>query len=203
MEDSSRPEQDITGLLKAWKNGDQKALERLVPLVDGHLRKIARQRRVGRPREAVHQTTSMVDEIYLRLIQIGQCDWRDRAHFFALCARIIRGILIDRARARQRKKRGGGASVLPLDEALAAGPERTRDLMAIDDALTALAQMDPRRGRVVELRFFGGMSVEEIAEVLGVSAVTVRRDWQVAKMWLFRQLHGMGEDASAEMATGQ
>lgn len=184
----SDPKQEITALLRAWSLGDETALERLVPLVDGELRRIARRcLDAGRPAAAL-ETISLVNEAYARLIDLKQAGWQDRAHFFALWARIAHGILVDHARARQRLKRGAGVRHVSLDEVAVASPERAAELVAIDEALTALAQVDARRGQVVELRFFGGLSIEETAQVLRVSPETVRRDWKVARMWLLREL---------------
>jgi RNA polymerase sigma factor (TIGR02999 family) len=180
--------QDITGLLRAWSQGDQAALERLIPLVDGELHRIARRCLDRKGLHATLDTTSLVNEAYLRLMDVKQVSWSDRAHFLALGASIMRGILVDHARAHLSAKRGRGAQPVSLDEAAVASAERTSDLVAIDDALSELSRLDPRRGRVVELRFFGGMSVEETAEVLGISAATVMRDWTVARLWLMREL---------------
>jgi RNA polymerase sigma factor (TIGR02999 family) len=182
---------DITALLVAWSKGDREALESLIPRVDEELRRIAiRYLERERP-DPTLQTTALVNEAYLRLIDAQQVRWQDRAHFFAVSARIMRRILVDHARARQTARRGGGLRPVSLDEALVVSPERTSDLVAIDDALNELSKMDPRRGQVVELRFFGGLSVEETAEVLGISPATVMRDWTVARLWLMRELtHG-------------
>jgi RNA polymerase sigma factor (TIGR02999 family) len=136
------------------------------------------------------------------LIEVEQVGWQDRAHFFALCAQIMRGILVDHARAHHAAKRGGGAAHVPFEEALVVSRERTSDLLAIDEALSGLAKMDPRKGRVVELRFFGGLTVEETAAVLGVSSETVQRDWRVARMWLVRELGRRGADEPGAMARG-
>jgi RNA polymerase sigma factor (TIGR02999 family) len=189
MMESDNPE-NITGLLHAWSHGDQGALDRLAPLIEHELRRLARFCLGSGPREPVLDTSALVNEAYLRLIDSSRTEWRDRAHFFAVSARIMRHILVDEARARKTAKRGGGAPVLPLDESAAALPEPASDLVAIDEALEALTQLDPRKGRVVELRFFGGLTIEETAEVLKVSPYTVRRDWRLAKAWLFRQLGG-------------
>jgi RNA polymerase sigma factor (TIGR02999 family) len=145
-------------------------------------------------------TTALVDEAYTRLIDIKQTSWQDRARFFALCARIMRGILVDHARAHASAKRGGGAPHVPIDEALSVARERSSELVAVDEALTALTKVDPRKGRVVELRFFGGLSVEETAEALSVSTETVQRDWRLARMWLWRELKGEGPHDPGAMA---
>lgn len=187
---ASETTRDITGLLRAWRRGDEGALERLIPPVEKELRRMARRHLASMRLEGSLTTTDLVDEAYVRLIDIGQVDWHDRAHFFALCARIMRGILVDHARARRSAKRGGGAPHVALEDALAVTVARRKDLVAIDDALTALAEVDPRKGRVVELRYFGGMTVKETAEVLSVSPETVARDWRLAKLWLLRELSG-------------
>jgi len=186
---SETPE-DISGLLQAWSQGDEKALESLTPLVDRELRQIARRHLQSRRPAATLQTTSILDETYVHLVSANPPACANRAHFYALCARIIRHIVVDHARALASAKRGRGLVPLPLEEAQAVTPGRTRDLVAIDDALSALSKLDPRRGRVVELRFFGGLNVEETAEVLSVSTETVKRDWRVAKLWLAQELSG-------------
>ena len=187
------PSSDVTALLHAWANGDGGALDRLTPIVYAELRRLAgayiRKERDGH----VLQTTALVHEAYLRLIKVGGVDWRDRAHFFALSARSMRRILVDYARKSASAKRGGARkreydTDLNLDEFASAATERASALCALDDALEAFARLDPRRAQVVELRFFGGLSVKESAEVLGVSAQTVMRDWKVAKAWLTREL---------------
>lgn len=187
--ESARPE-DITGLLQAWSHGDQAALDRLVPLVESELRRLARSCLGPGPRDPLLDTTALINEAYLRLIDCRQAGWHGRTHFFALCARIMRHILVDQARARQTVKRGHDAPHVSLqpDQAVAPGP--ASNLVAIDEALEALTQVDPRKGRVVELRFFGGLTIDETAEVLNVSSHTVRRDWRLAKAWLLRELGG-------------
>ena len=182
---------DITQLLLAWSDGDEGALETLVPLVYGQLRRLARRHmRRERPDHTL-QTTALINEAYLRLVDIRNVHWHNRAHFFALCARLMRRILVDFARSRQYPKRGGGAEPLTLDESVAVSPEHLRDLVAVDDALHALARFDGRKAQVVELRFFGGLTNEETAEALKVSPETVRRDWKLAKVWLLRELSGV------------
>jgi RNA polymerase sigma factor (TIGR02999 family) len=163
-------------------------LERLIPLVDAELRRIARRYLERQRPEARLQTTSLLNETYLRLMGAKPGCLRDRVHFFALCASIIRGILVDLTRARGAAKRGGGVPPLPLAEAAGALRGPSEDLVAIDEALTTFSKMDPRRGQVVELRFFGGLSVEETAEVMGISPETVKRDWRVARLWLMKEL---------------
>ena len=179
---------DITGLLRAWRQGEQGALEQLIPLVEEELRRIAHRHLRSRKWDASLTTTVLVDEAYVRLIDARQVGWPDRAHFFGLCARIMRGILVDHARAHQCAKRGGGAPHVPLEDEAVGATATRRDLVAIDEALSGLARVDPRKSRVVELRFFGGMTVEETAEVLSVSRETVARDWRLAKLWLLREL---------------
>jgi RNA polymerase sigma factor (TIGR02999 family) len=166
-------------------------LESLIPLVDRELRTIARRRLEAKRSDPIlDTTTALVNEAYLRLIDWKQSGWRDRAHFFAVCAKIMRRILVDHARAHRTAKRGGGAAQISLNEALVVPPGRASDLVAIDEALEALAKIDARKGRVVELRFFGGLSIDETAAVLQVSPETVRRDWRLAKAWLRRELDG-------------
>jgi len=178
----------VTGLLLAWGHGEQAALEKLVPLVYAELRRIAHRYMNRERRGHTLQTTELVNEAYLRLIDADQVRWQDRAHFFAISAKLMRRILVDFARSRRYFKRGGGAHKSTFDEALLVSPAPGPDLVALDDALEALAVKDARKCRVVELRFFGGLSVEETAEVLKVSPDTVHRDWRLAKAWLARQM---------------
>ncbi|MFI5109006.1 MAG: sigma-70 family RNA polymerase sigma factor [Terriglobales bacterium] len=183
---------EVTQLLLAWNDGDESALESLVPLVYNELRRIARRRmRLERPDHTL-QTTALINEAYLRLVDVRNVHWQNRAHFFALCARLMRRILVDYARTRHYAKRGGGVQPISLNQLLPLAPERSPDLVAVDDALHALAEVDARKAQVVELRFFGGLTVEESAEVLKVSPETVRRDWKLAKVWLLRELSGAG-----------
>jgi RNA polymerase sigma factor (TIGR02999 family) len=180
--------QEVTRLLIAWNEGDESALEKLVPQVYQELRRLARrQMRRERPDHTL-QTTALINEAYLRLVDLRNVQWQNRAHFFALCARLMRRILVDFARSRHYAKRGGGAQPVSLDQSLVVSPEHSPDLVAVDDALKALTKVDGRKGQVVELRFFGGLTVEETAEVLKVSPETVRRDWKLAKVWLLREL---------------
>jgi len=182
---------EITALLRAWSQGDEGALENLIPLVDRELRTIAKRRLDAKRSDPIlDTTTALVNEAYLRLIDWKQSSWKDRAHFFAVSAKIMRRILVDRARAHRTAKRGGGVARISLNEALVVTPERASDLVAIDEALKALAKIDGRKVRVVELRFFGGLSIDETALVLQVSPETVRRDWRLAKAWLRRELGG-------------
>jgi RNA polymerase sigma-70 factor (ECF subfamily) len=179
---------DITGLLVAWGNGDAVALERLLPVVQSELHCIA-ERCMRHERDGhTLQATALVNEAYLRMVDVKRINWQDRMHFLAMSARLMRRILVDHARAKKYQKRGGGAVRVTLNEELGGSNERAHDLVALDDALDALAATDERKSRVVELRFFGGLSVEETASVLKVSAETVGRDWRLAKAWLFREL---------------
>jgi RNA polymerase sigma-70 factor, ECF subfamily len=181
---------EITELLQAWREGDERALEKLTPEVYRELHNAAR-RCMAREREGhTLQTTALINELYLRLSDLREVDWQSRAHFFALCARQMRRILTDMARNRRSEKRGGGVFALALDEAPEIASSSHSDVIAVDDALKALALIDERKSRVVELRFFGGLSVEETAEVLKVSPDTVARDWRLAKAWLLREMGG-------------
>jgi RNA polymerase sigma factor (TIGR02999 family) len=182
------PTHEVTQLLKAWTAGDQKALEKLTPLVYEQLHRVAKHYMAGQRPGHTLQTTALVNEVYLRLVDCGQVNWQDRAHFFAVSAQLMRRILIDFARSRGYQKRGGGAPHMSLDEAPPVCHETDTNLVALDEALKALANVDGRKSKVVELRFFGGLSVEETAEVLRVSADTVVRDWRLAKVWLLREL---------------
>jgi RNA polymerase sigma factor (TIGR02999 family) len=174
--------------LRAWRQGDESALDRLIPLVYGELRNLAhRYMRQERPGHGL-QTTALIHEAYLRLVSSPQMRWQNRSHFFAVCAQIMRRILVDVARTERAVKRGGGAPHVTFDESLVVSSQSAVDVMAIDAALSALADLDPRKSRVVELRFFGGLTGEEAAEVLGVSPETVLRDWQFAKAWLLERL---------------
>jgi RNA polymerase sigma factor (TIGR02999 family) len=182
--------QHVTTLLLAWSGGDRSALDLLVPLVHEELRRRARRAMSHEPADHSLQPTALVNEVYLRLVDMGQVQWNDRAHFLALAARLMRRILVDLARSQRTQKRGGGPVNVSLDEASMISSDRGReDLVALDDALNALAALDPRRSQVVELRFFAGLDVDETAEVLKVSRRTVMRDWTLARTWLFRELH--------------
>jgi RNA polymerase sigma factor (TIGR02999 family) len=189
---SSRPSPEhITDLLVAWSRGEASALAQLTPLVHHELRRLARSHLRGERDNHTLQTDALVSEAYVRLVDLSRVDWRDRTHFFSLSARLMRRILVDYARSRLCHKRGGGMQQISLDDvrgALAAN--RGTDLVALDDALAALASVDPRKAQVVELRFFGGLSVAEISETLQVSDQTVMRDWRVARLWLLREISG-------------
>lgn len=183
-------QQDPTALLLAWGQGDQAAFAALVPLVHDELRQIARrQMRKERPGHTL-QPTALVNEAYLRLIEVNRMQWQNRAHFFAMAARVMRRILVNAALSRRYQKRGGGARRVTLDEGLDISGEMPPDLVALDEALTALAATESRKADVVELRFFGGLSVEETAVALHVSAVTVMRNWRFAKLGLLREMSG-------------
>jgi RNA polymerase sigma factor (TIGR02999 family) len=179
---------DITRLLLAWGAGDQAALDELMPLVYSELRKLARGYMRNQPADHTLQTTALVNEAYLRLIDSSRVNWQNRTHFFAISAQLMRRILVDFARRRNSLKRGGEVQKVELDEGLVVPLEEKTDLVALDDALKILAEMNPRQSQVVELRYFGGLSEEEIAEHLEISVRTVRRDWSVARAWLFRKL---------------
>jgi RNA polymerase sigma factor (TIGR02999 family) len=179
---------EVTRLLKAVTAGDEHALDKLMPLVYQQLHQIARRYMGGERSGHTLQTTALVNEAYLRLVDCGQVNWQDRAHFFAISANLMRRILIDFARSRGYLKRGGAVPHVPLEEAPSVSDESDVNLVALDDALNALAAIDERKSKVVELRFFGGLSVEETAEVLRISSDTVIRDWRLAKIWLLREL---------------
>jgi len=179
-----------TELLLAWSRGDARAFDQLVPMVHAELRRLARQYMARERPEHTLQASALVNEAYLRLIDLKQMQWQNRAHFFAMSARVMRRILVDFARARRNEKRGGGAPRVTLDESLLTPIESSDDLVALDDALHALAAVHPRKSDVVELRYFGGLSLEETAEALHVSIDTVKRDWRFAKLWLLRELRG-------------
>jgi RNA polymerase sigma factor (TIGR02999 family) len=185
--------EDVSELLRAWSGGDQSALSRLTPIVYDELRRLARRyMRRERPGHSL-QTTALVNEAYMRLVDYERMQWQDRAHFFAVSAQVMRRILVEHAR-RHNLKRGGAVRHVSLEEAATVGPEQDTDMAALDEALNSLATIDPRKVQVVELRFFGGLSVEETAEVLKLSTVTVKRDWRAARTWLYRELIGGGGD---------
>jgi len=179
---------EVTKLLQAWGQGQQEALDELLPIVHQELHRLARRFMFGERAGHTLQTTALVNEAYLRLVNSRRVNWQNRAHFFAISAQLMRRILVDSARAHRSKKRGAGMSKVTLDEALIGPQEKGQDLVALDDALTLLAEVDPRKSRVVELRFFGGLSAEETAEILKVSPDTVLRDWKLAKAWLKREI---------------
>jgi RNA polymerase sigma factor (TIGR02999 family) len=188
--------EDISALLRAWSDGDQSALDRLTPIVYGELHRLAaRYMRRERPGHSL-QTTALVNEAYMRLVDYERMHWQNRAHFFAVSAQLMRRILVEHAR-RHNLKRGGGLQHLSLDEVAIVGGGQDADLVELDNAMNDLARIDPRKVQVVEMRFFGGLSVEETADVLKISTITVKRDWRAAKAWLYRELtggsiHGLG-----------
>jgi RNA polymerase sigma factor (TIGR02999 family) len=184
---------EVSGLLQAWSRGDQEALKKLTPIVYEELHRLARHYMRGEKSGHSLQTTALVNEAYIRLTDYKRMRWENRAHFFAISAQLMRRILVDHAR-RHNLKRGGGVQHVVLEDTALVGGERNEDLVALDDALRALASIDPRKAQVVELRFFGGLSVEETAEVLSVSAVTVMRDWSTAQAWLYREMGGAPAD---------
>jgi RNA polymerase sigma-70 factor, ECF subfamily len=180
---------DAAELLRAWSKGDQAALNELLPLVERELHRLARAYMRRERQGHTLQATALVNEVFLRLAHTANPRWQDRAHFVGIAARLMRQVLVDHARSRGSRKRGGGVRRVPLDNALLITPEPELDVLAVDRALEAFAKVDPRKSQVVELRFFGGLSVAETAEVLGLSVETVKRDWRVAKLWLSRELH--------------
>jgi len=182
--------EEITTLLIAWSDGDQTALERLLPMVYGELRRMAGRYMRRQPHDHTLQTTALIHEAFLKLINQPEKQYQNRAHFFGVAARAMRCVLVDYARSRLYAKRGGGAAMLTLDEAAVVTGERAVELIALDDALQALGKVDARKCQVVEMRYFGGLSVEETAQVLKVSSDTVMRDWRLAKVWLLRELSG-------------
>ena len=184
----SAASRDVTRLLRAWSDGDETALGLLVPLIEGELRRLARAYMARERKGHTLQATALVNEVFLRFPVAGRLRWQDRAHFIGVAARLMRRVLIDHARVRGRRKRGGGAQWITLDEEALTVREPSIDVVAVDRALEAFARVDPRKSQVVELRFFGGLSLEEIADVLHVSVETVKRDWRLARLWLSRAL---------------
>jgi RNA polymerase sigma factor (TIGR02999 family) len=190
------PVAEVSGLLQAWTAGDQTALDQLAPIVYDELRRLARHYLKGERADHSLQATALVNEAYLRLVDYKRMRWENRAHFFAVSAQLMRRILVDHAR-RRNQKRGAGVEHVALEDTAVIGPGRGQDMVALDDALEALARFDPRKARVVELRFFGGLSVEETAEVVKVSSVTVMRDWSTARAWLHREMSRGNSDAAS------
>jgi len=180
--------QDVTLLLAEWQKGDQRALDRLMPLVYDQLRRIAARYLHSERSGHTLQTTALVHEAYLRLVGENRIQWQGRTHFFGVAATLIRNILVDHARTQKALKRGAGIGKLSLDEAFAVPAENNAAILAVDDALRALSKIDPQQGRIVELRFFGGLTIEETAELLQISPSTVKRDWILAKTWIYRAL---------------
>lgn len=185
---ASQAPHEVTQLLLDWRNGDQCALEKLTALVYDELRRMAARYLRRERHDHTLQATALVNEVYLQLIGQPDVDWRDRAHFFGIAARLMRQILVDHARAHAAAKRGGGEDALPLDDAIGTPDKTAPDVIALDDALKDLARRDERKSRIVELRYFGGLSMEEIAEVTGLSVATIRRDLRMAEAWLGRQI---------------
>ena len=179
---------ELTQLLIEWSNGDKAALDKLMPLVHAELRRLA-HRYMSRERPGhTLQTTALVNEAYVRLVNRKDVHWQNRAHFFAIAAELMRSILVDHARSHAYAKRGGGAQKIELDEAMIVSQERAAEVVALDDVLKELAKIDPQQSRIVELRFFGGLTIEETAEVLGLSPATIKREWSTAKAWLYHEL---------------
>jgi RNA polymerase sigma factor (TIGR02999 family) len=188
-----RTPQDVTVLLAKVTKGDHQAASKLIPLVYGELRRLAGHYMRHERADHTLQATALVHEVYLKLVQHQSIDWQNRAHFFGIAAQVMRHILVDHARGHGREKRGAGQQLVSLEEAFVFSPEKSTELLKVDESLQRLAKLDPRQGRIVELRFFGGLTVEETAHVLGISPKTVKRDWSVAKAWLhgdLRQNHG-------------
>jgi RNA polymerase sigma-70 factor, ECF subfamily len=194
---------DATELLRAWNEGDPEALNELVPLVEKELHRLARAYMRRERNDHTLQATALVNEAFLRLARTPNPRWQGRAHFVGIAARLMRQVLVDHARSRGYRKRGGGGLRVPLDHAPLITPEPELDVLAVDRALEAFAKVDPRKSQVVELRFFGGLSVEETAEVLGISVETVKRDWRVAKLWLSRELERKAPRRSSGQASRQ
>jgi RNA polymerase sigma-70 factor (ECF subfamily) len=187
---------EITKLLRAWSGGERAALEKLSPLVERELRRLAHRFMAREKPGHTLQTTALVNEVYLRLVNVHEVTWQDRAHFFAISARMMRRILTDFARSRSQIKRGGDAVQVPLNEALMVSADQSREIVALDEALSKMATLYARQSQVVELRFYGGMSVEESAEVLKVSPETVKRDWKFARVWLLRAMNAELQDGT-------
>ncbi len=194
--------QDVTRLLADWGRGDRTALDKLLPVVHAELRQIARRQMKQERAGHTLQATALVNEAYLKLAGQGAFEWHDRAHFFAVCAQVMRHILIDHARAQARDKRGGGAIQVSLNEVVVMPTEQAAGLVDLDEALRTLEAIDPQKGRIVELRYFGGLSIEETAEVLKISTRTVRREWRRAKAWLYRMISEGGGDETRPLARG-
>ncbi|MBV8898187.1 MAG: sigma-70 family RNA polymerase sigma factor [Acidobacteriaceae bacterium] len=190
-------DEELTQFLVAWSTGDESALQQLVPLVYSDLRRIAEKQLRREASCQTLQTTALVNEAYVRLANRRSLNWQNRAHFFAVAAQVMRHILVDVARGRRTERRGGGVAALSLAEELVFSPARASELLALDEALSALAKVDERKSRVVEMRFFGGLGVEEIAEVLKISPETVTREWKRARAWLYYQLGNNGQASSA------
>ena len=191
---------DISTLLRAWSDGDQSVLQGLTPIVYGELRRLAHRHMDCERPGHILQTTALVNEAYMRLVDYKRMHWQNRAHFFSVSAQVMRRILVDHARS-HNVKRGAGVPHVSLEEVAVVSGDRTADLVALDDAMNALARLDPRKVQIIEMRFFGGLSLEETAEVLKVSPATVRRDWSIAKFWLYRELGGGTGDGFGTVET--
>jgi len=198
----SSPDGEASALLRAWSNGDQNALDKLTPIVYDELRRLARRYMRGERTGHTLQTTALVNEAYLRLVNYKRVRWENRAHFLAVAAQLMRRILVDHAR-RRNLKRGAGTPHVSLEDTAVIGGHRDEDLVALDEAMKALARFEPRKAQVVELRFFGGLSVEETAHVLQVSPPTVMRDWSTARAWLYREMRGGVPDGRRAMETSR
>jgi RNA polymerase sigma factor (TIGR02999 family) len=193
MDAPSVSKQQVTDLLVQWSQGDDRALSELTPLVYDELRRIAHRHMGGQRPDHTLQTTALVNEAYLRLADQTTPSWQNRAHFFAVATRAMRQILVSYARSQRSQKRGGGALKIELDEAALVSPEESKQIVDLHEALERLATLDSRKAQVVELKYFGGLNYEEMAEVLKISRVTVRRDWEFARIWLYRELHSVDE----------
>jgi RNA polymerase sigma factor (TIGR02999 family) len=180
--------QQVSQLLMAWREGDSGAFDRLMPMVYEELRRLAHRYMRRVPAGQTLQTTALVHEAYLRLAGHGDVDWQSRVHFFAVCAQVMRSLLVDRARSRHAIKRGGGLHQVELNDEMMKSPSQDEQLLVLDEALERLAAIDPRKARIVEMRYFGGMSVEETAQVLNVSSITIKREWSKARAWLYREM---------------
>lgn len=183
------PTHEVTQLLIEWSNGDKAALDKLMPLIHEELRRLAHHYMSRERRGHTLQTTALINEAYLRLVNRKNVHWQNRAHFFAIAAQCMRSILVDHARGLAYAKRGGGGTKIPLDDAMTVSREKAAEVVALDEALLTLSELDPKQSRVVELRFFGGLTIEETAEVLDLSPATIKREWMSAKAWLFNQLN--------------
>ena len=196
------PPQEVTQLLADWSKGDKSALDKLLPLVHAELRRIARRQMSHERPGHTLQATALINEVYLKLLGQESFEWQNRAHFFAVCAQMMRHILIDHARAHTREKRGGGAVQVSLDKAVVIANEQAEHLLALDEALRSLENLDAQKAKIVELRYFGGLSLEETAEVLDISPRTVRREWQRSKAWLYRMISEGTADETRPLAKG-
>jgi RNA polymerase sigma-70 factor (ECF subfamily) len=198
-EDHSGP---VTALLAQLKKGNQEAASKLIPLVYKELHRLARAYMRRERFDHTLQPTALVHEAYIKLVQQPSIDWQSRAHFFGIAAQVMRRILVDHARGHLREKRGGGQRAVPIDEALAFAPEQSGELLKLDEALERLTKLDPRQGKIVELRFFGGLTVEQTADLLGISPKTVKRDWSMAKAWLHGELKATHGDTTGQLGSG-